>query len=84
MPKYPYERVADDLRRRIAEGEFPPKAKLPTRRELCEHYKVSDIVIGAAMRELAREGLTESLPGVGVYVAEAPSPPETPTAPAGP
>lgn len=70
MPKYPYRRVADDLRARITAGEFPPGAKLPTRKQLAAHYGVSDIVIGAAMRELASAGVTESLPGVGVYVAE--------------
>jgi DNA-binding GntR family transcriptional regulator len=70
MPKYRYEEVADDLRARIAAGEFPPGSKLPSRSELCQHYQVSQIVADRAMWLLRQEGLTESLPGVGVYVKE--------------
>lgn len=74
MPEYPYQRVTDDLRRRIRAGEFPPGTKLPSRAELCKEYDVSDIVIGAAMRALKSEGLTEPLPGIGTFVAD-PLPP---------
>ncbi len=70
MPKYRYEEVADDLRARIAVGEFPPGAKQPSRAELCAYYEVSQIVADRAMWLLKAEGLTESLPGVGVYVKE--------------
>lgn len=69
MPKYRYEQVADDLRTRIESGEFPPGAKLPSRAELCRQYDVSSIVADRAMFLLKMEGLTESLPGVGVFVA---------------
>lgn len=75
MPQYPYERVTDDLRRRIRSGEFPPGSKLPSRRDLCLEYDVSDIVVGAAMRALKSERLTESLPGVGTFVADPLPPP---------
>lgn len=70
MPKYRYEEVADDLRARITAGEFPPGSKLPSRAELCAHYNVSQIVADRAMFLLKTEGLTESLPGVGVYVRD--------------
>lgn len=70
MPQYPYERVTADLRRRILTGEFAPGTKLPSRRELAAEYGVSDIVIGAAMRALRAEGLTEPLPGIGTFVAD--------------
>lgn len=72
MPKYPYEIVLESLRERIASGEFPPGSKLPSRRALCAEYKVSDIVVGRAMWLLHREGLVETLPGVGVFVAQPP------------
>jgi DNA-binding GntR family transcriptional regulator len=58
------------MRRRIASGEFPPGAKLPSRRELCEQYKVSDTVIGRVMLALSADGLTESLVGYGTFVVE--------------
>jgi GntR family transcriptional regulator len=69
MPKYPYEVVADSIRERIRSGTYPPGSKLPSRAELCAEFGVSDIVVGSAMRILKTEGLTETLPGVGVYVA---------------
>lgn len=75
MPKYPYEQLADTLRERIASGEFPPGSKLPSRAELSAAYGISDIVIGRAMWILKQEGLTETLPGVGVYVADKPAEP---------
>jgi GntR family transcriptional regulator len=69
MPKYPYEVVADTIRARIQDGIYPPGSKLPSRSKLCEEFGVSDIVVGAAMRVLKGERLTETLPGIGVFVA---------------
>jgi len=69
-PKYPYEILADAIRERIADGTYPPGSKLPSRAELSREFTVSDIVVGRAMWILRQEGLTVTLPGVGVYVAE--------------
>ncbi|MFI2666590.1 winged helix-turn-helix domain-containing protein [Micromonospora carbonacea] len=69
-PRYRYEQIADDLAERIATGEFPPGSKLPSRRELIEHYGVTEPVIDRAMQVLRIKGMTETLPGVGVFVAE--------------
>ncbi|MFI6762715.1 winged helix-turn-helix domain-containing protein [Micromonospora sp. NPDC050417] len=63
-----YEEVADDLTTKIRGGEYPPGAKLPSRAQLCEIYDVSESVVEKAMWILRREGLTETLPGVGVFV----------------
>ncbi|MEU4675640.1 GntR family transcriptional regulator [Micromonospora sp. NPDC023737] len=41
-PRYRYEQIADDLAERIKSGEFPPCSKLPSRRELIEHYGVTE------------------------------------------
>ncbi len=73
-PKYPYEILADTIRARIADGTYPPGSKLPSRSELHREFSVSDIVIGRAMWILRREGLTETLPGVGVYVVDSAAP----------
>jgi GntR family transcriptional regulator len=75
MPQYQYQKITDLLRRRIRSGTYAPGEQLPTRRELCAELDVSDIVIGSAMRILRAEGLVESLPGAGVWVAN-PLPPE--------
>ncbi|WP_410813714.1 winged helix-turn-helix domain-containing protein [Micromonospora sp. 067-2] len=69
-PRYRYEQIADDLAERIATGEFPPGSKLPSRRELIEHYGVTEPVIDRAMQVLRIKGRTETLPGVGVFVAD--------------
>jgi len=69
-PRYRYEEIAHDLEGRIAAGEFPPGSKLPSRRELTDHYGVTEPVIDRAMQNLRTRGITETLPGVGVYVRE--------------
>lgn len=76
MPQYPYERITETLRRRIAAGEYPPGSKLPSRRELQIEFGVSDPVIGQAMRTLKTEGLVVTLNGVGAWVAEQDEPGE--------
>ncbi|NYT96023.1 GntR family transcriptional regulator [Salinispora sp. H7-4] len=69
-PRYRYEQIADDLTERIESGEFPPGSKLPSRRELIEHYGVTEPVIDRAMQVLRIKEKTETLPGVGVFVAD--------------
>lgn len=71
MPKQRYEQVAEDLRKQIGRGKkYPPGSQLPSRKELAEMYQISDTVADKAMMLLRIEGLTETLPGVGVFVAE--------------
>lgn len=70
MPTYPYQQVAADIREKIQTGIYPPGSQLPTRRELCEEYGCSDIVIGGAMRLLREEGYVTTYAGIGVYVVK--------------
>lgn len=72
-PRYRYEEIATDLEQRIAGGEFPPGSRLPSRRELIEHYRVTEPVIDRSMLILRVKGITETLAGVGVFVREAPA-----------
>lgn len=46
-----------------------PGLKLPTRRELAEQYGVADMTIGRALEVLKDEGVIETVPGLGVFVA---------------
>jgi DNA-binding FadR family transcriptional regulator len=71
-PRYRYEEIADDLHKRIVAGEFPPGTRLPSRRELIAHYEVTEPVIDRAMQILRVKGITETLPGVGVFVRDTP------------
>lgn len=71
MPaEYPYERVTNELRRRIRTGIYQPGEKMPSRAQVAAEFGVSDIVVGTAMRTLKAEGLTESLTGIGTFVAD--------------
>ncbi|GFH34319.1 GntR family transcriptional regulator [Streptomyces pacificus] len=75
MPRKPgeplkYMEVADDLRRRIGEGEFPPGSKLPPERKLVEQYSRSPGTIRQALAVLREEGITESRVGSGVTVRQ--------------
>lgn len=65
-----YEQVADDLLSKIRSGEYPPGSQLPSRAQLIEIYDVSESVIEKAMWILRREGWTETLSGVGVFVVD--------------
>ncbi|MGW0983407.1 GntR family transcriptional regulator [Streptomyces xiamenensis] len=68
-----YRRVADQLRQRIAAGEFPAGRRLPSRSELSRQYGVGSNVAAAAVRLLTAEGVVRGRPGQGVYVREQPS-----------
>ena len=67
-PKRPFERVADDLRARIAAGEWGPDQALPSGHELAGHYGVSQSTITRAIKELAAEGLVYAVSRWGVFV----------------
>jgi DNA-binding transcriptional regulator YhcF (GntR family) len=73
----PYLQVADALRSRIRFGDLAPGDKLPSQRELADHYKVARATVQAALRMLRAEGLTASRRGSGEFVAKHPLPPDT-------
>lgn len=55
----------------IATGALPPRAKLPSERELCRQYGVSRITVRRALAEMAQEGWVYSSVGKGTYVRAA-------------
>ena len=64
-----YREIADDLRRRIKEGEFPVGAKLPGITALQEDYVVPGLnTVRAAQQLLVEEGMLEIKHGVGAFV----------------
>jgi DNA-binding GntR family transcriptional regulator len=68
-PLRPYESVAADLRRRIAEGEWAVDEALPTVEQLSAHYGVSRATVGRTLRLLASEGLVRIVPRWGTFRA---------------
>jgi DNA-binding GntR family transcriptional regulator len=75
-----YARIADALRERLAAGDPPPGALMPSEAALCEEYGVVRNTIRRALATLETEGLIETLPGRGRVVRQ---PGETPTATGG-
>ncbi len=62
------DQVADQLRRRLAAGEFPVGSKLPTEAELMAELGVSRNSLREAIRSLAHAGLLRAQAGSGTYV----------------
>ena len=75
--------VAEDIRRRIREGEFTSGMKLPPLRALTAAYDVAEMTVHAAIRELQREGLVVSSRGRGTFVREQAADPEATDSPEG-
>ena len=67
QPLYRY--IADDLRCKITSGALAPNAKLPAEGELTVQYEASRNTVREAIRRLTEEGLLESRPGQGTFVA---------------
>ncbi|MBE1487694.1 winged helix-turn-helix domain-containing protein [Plantactinospora soyae] len=64
------QRIAQDIRNKIASGEYKPGDKLPSLRELIAIYDVSAEPVRSALLILQAEGLLEGHQGKGVYVTD--------------
>lgn len=69
----PYRRLADDLRARIAAGEWQPGDRLPSHRELREEYEVGRGVVEHAMALLRQQGTVEGTRRARLTVAYPPA-----------
>jgi GntR family transcriptional regulator len=67
-----YQQVADDLRQRIASGEFPVGSAIPSTAKLASTHGVSITVIRAAVAQLRVDGVLVGQPGKGVFVRSTP------------
>jgi GntR family transcriptional regulator len=64
--EYAYVQVADDVQRRINEGEIP--AKLPSERSFAEEYGVAYTTVRHAMAVLRERGIIVTVHGRGTFV----------------
>jgi DNA-binding GntR family transcriptional regulator len=64
----PWRQVADDLRRRIESGEFPPGAPVPSAAALSAEYGVSRSTAAKAVTALKDEGLIVTVRGWGAFI----------------
>ena len=65
-----FERVAEQIEKRILEGELHKGDRLPTERELAEQFQVSRTAVREAMKSLAQKGLINMRPGRGTIVID--------------
>jgi GntR family transcriptional regulator len=66
-PAPAYRRLADELRRSIRDGKFPPGRRLPTEAEVTSRWRVSRQTARHAFDELVAEGLIYRVRGRGSF-----------------
>jgi GntR family transcriptional regulator, hexuronate regulon transcriptional repressor len=66
-----YQQVATALTQKIRSGVYKPGERLPSERDLAEHYKVSRPTLREALIALEIRGLVEARHGSGIYVTRA-------------
>ncbi|MER7212416.1 GntR family transcriptional regulator [Streptosporangium sp. NPDC000239] len=67
-PRERYREIADDLRKRIREGEWPPGQRIPKTIALSAEYQAARGSISRAIDELEAEGILLSTPRRGTFV----------------
>jgi GntR family transcriptional regulator len=67
-----YQEIADALRLRVTEGEFPAGRLLPSESELSATYKVSRVTMRRALEVLREAGVLDARQGFGWFVASIP------------
>lgn len=68
-----YQRIADELRKAITDGEYQPGHALPSVTQLMRQYGVSRSTVQTALATLRAEGLTENRYGAGTIVRARPT-----------
>lgn len=64
-----YQRIEEDLRRRIRSGQWAPGYQIPGRRELAKHYDVEVNTLQRALVELVEDGTLRAEKRKGTFVA---------------
>jgi len=64
-----YRQLRDQIRKQIALGRLQPEDQLPSVRELSRTLVVNPNTIARVYTELEREGVLNTRPGLGVFVA---------------
>ncbi len=71
-PRPLYLQIKGQIQRRVAAGDLPPGAELPSIRQLAAELAVSVITIKRAYLELEREGTICTRQGKGSFISEQP------------
>lgn len=65
-----YERIVDEIRRRIGSGELRPGDRVPSARQITQEWGVAIATATKVLASLGAEGLVRPVVGVGTVVAE--------------
>lgn len=65
-----YHQVVQEIRRQIRSGELEVGARLPSERELAEHFGISRMTLRQALSRLVHDGWLTVRHGAGTFVAE--------------
>ena len=63
-----YEQLYEQIKLAIAEGKLKKNEKMPSKRKLANHLKISQTTIETAYNQLLAEGYINSIPKVGYFV----------------
>ena len=66
--RYRYDKVYNELKKRIYDHAYGDGEKIPFERELCEEFSANRVTIRHALDILVKEGLLEKKAGVGSFV----------------
>lgn len=69
-PRPMYVQIVDQIRRRIAVGDWPPGFELPSIRALAAATRVSVITVKRAYSDLEHDGVIVTRQGKGSFVAD--------------
>ncbi len=64
-----YTQIMEQIKRLVAQGDWPPGEKVPSIRELAVATQVSVITVKRAYQELERAGVIVTRHGIGSFVA---------------
>lgn len=71
---YPYQEVAQTLRRAISDGQLGVGDKLPSVRQLAREHGVTPTTAARAVRALTDAGYVTTVAGLGIYVTDSTDP----------
>jgi DNA-binding GntR family transcriptional regulator len=66
----PWRQLYRLLRARITSGELAPGERLPSILDLADEYDLAPVTVRKALAALKAEGLVETAPGWGTFIAE--------------
>src|SRR6185436_1711822 len=65
-----YRQLMDQVRLAVARGRLKPGSRLPSVRELSRELVINPNTVARVYTELEREGVLNTRPGLGVFVAQ--------------